>query len=172
MCRRVKQTSRSLLPLLTHLWWVPGPTWWTKTVHNWLELETYLHGSIILSSQVVSLPLQMEVANFCAAMDTLINQDVDRYAHCILPKDMRLLKWRVSYTREGNGRLHMRCRPIYQTFNNVHIYTPLPLLYPHKCQCIEGYILNSLFYSWYIPVFNDTLLPYIHLGDEPWHYGD
>ena len=35
---------------------------------------------IILSSQVVSLPLQsvilMEVANVCAAMDTLIDQDV------------------------------------------------------------------------------------------------
>ena len=34
---------------------------------------------IILSSQVVSLPLQsvihMEVANFCAAVDTLIDQD-------------------------------------------------------------------------------------------------
>ena len=31
----------------------------------------------ILSSQVVSLPFQsvMEVANFCAAMDTLIDQD-------------------------------------------------------------------------------------------------
>ena len=32
---------------------------------------------IILSSQVVSLPLQsvIQVANFCAAMDTLIDQD-------------------------------------------------------------------------------------------------
>ena len=32
---------------------------------------------VILSSQVVSLSLQsvMEVANFCAAMDTLIDQD-------------------------------------------------------------------------------------------------
>ena len=33
---------------------------------------------VILSSQVVSLPLQsvIEVANVCAAMDTLIDQDV------------------------------------------------------------------------------------------------
>ena len=36
-------------------------------------------GGGILSSQVVSLPFQsviLEVANFCAAMDTLIDQDV------------------------------------------------------------------------------------------------
>ena len=41
-------------------------------------LEHYFTVPPILSSQVVSLPLQsiMEVANFCAAMDTLIDQDV------------------------------------------------------------------------------------------------
>ena len=36
----------------------------------------------ILSSQVVSLPFQsviQEVANFCAAMDTLIDQDAGGY---------------------------------------------------------------------------------------------
>ena len=36
-----------------------------------IYLITYIH---ILSSHVVSLPLQ-EVANFCAAMETLIDQD-------------------------------------------------------------------------------------------------
>ena len=40
-----------------------------------LEIGPYI--PTILSSQVVSLPLQsVEVANFCAAMDTLIDQDV------------------------------------------------------------------------------------------------
>ena len=39
---------------------------------------SYFHkGRLILSSQVVLLPFQpvIEVANFCAAMDTLIDQD-------------------------------------------------------------------------------------------------
>ena len=38
--------------------------------------------SFILNSQVVSLSLQsvMEVANFCAAMDTLIDQDEPPFA--------------------------------------------------------------------------------------------
>ena len=53
----------------------------TELIHSkFLILPGTLHhyeGSI-LTSQVVSLPLQsvMEVANFCAAMDTLIDPDV------------------------------------------------------------------------------------------------
>ena len=39
---------------------------------------TSCHGDAILSSQVVLLPLQsVKVANFCAAMDILINQDAE-----------------------------------------------------------------------------------------------
>ena len=48
-------------------------------------------GECILSSQVVSLPLQsvMEVANFCAATDTLIDQDevngaCDNFGHTVV----------------------------------------------------------------------------------------
>ena len=46
----------------------------------WIVAFLRIGGEDILSSQVVSLPLQlvMEVANFCAAMDTLIGQDVVR----------------------------------------------------------------------------------------------
>ena len=43
---------------------------------NSIHLSTFIY---ILSSQVISLPLQsviQEVANFCATMDTLIDQDV------------------------------------------------------------------------------------------------
>ena len=41
----------------------------------WLPHAPFTYTGI-LSSQVVSLPLQsVDVANFCAAMDTLIDQD-------------------------------------------------------------------------------------------------
>ena len=45
------------------------------------------HRHVILSSQVVSLPLQFviqEIANFCASMDTVIDQDVDTLAYLVL----------------------------------------------------------------------------------------
>ena len=45
-------------------------------IHSISKEDIYCH--IILNSQVVSLPLQFEiqeVANFCAAMDTLMDQD-------------------------------------------------------------------------------------------------
>ena len=46
------------------------------TLANWNDVNS--QQPPILSSQVVSLPFQFviqEVANFCAAMDTLIDQD-------------------------------------------------------------------------------------------------
>ena len=47
-------------------------TWWNENCKIVNDISCS-----ILSSQVVSLPLQsVMVANFCAAMDTLIDQDV------------------------------------------------------------------------------------------------
>ena len=45
-------------------------------IHILSKMNIYI---TLLNSQVVSLPLQsvMQVANFCAAMDTLIDQDVE-----------------------------------------------------------------------------------------------
>ena len=52
----------------------------------------------ILSSQVVSLPLQSEVANFCAAMDTLIDQDGLPPARVLIRSAQCMIKWHYNKT--------------------------------------------------------------------------